>query len=181
MKLCKTCGLEKTGSHASYCKSCNSARVMQWKRENGERYNEYSRNLARKLAKKSKPQRDRKRSWEKNNPEAVRGQRANWKKKNIEKVRASARVADRKRRALRLSNGFEKYTEQDVLSLYGTNCHICHGEIDLGAPRSVGALGWELALHIDHLIPISRGGEDTLKNVRPSHALCNLRKSATII
>jgi 5-methylcytosine-specific restriction endonuclease McrA len=27
------------------------------------------------------------------------------------------------------------------------------------------------------LIPISRGGGDTLENVRPAHAKCNLRKS----
>jgi 5-methylcytosine-specific restriction endonuclease McrA len=35
-------------------------------------------------------------------------------------------------------------------------------------------------LHIDHVIPISKGGTDTLDNVRPSHAKCNLSKGNKI-
>jgi 5-methylcytosine-specific restriction endonuclease McrA len=44
------------------------------------------------------------------------------------------------------------------------------------ASRKVGSKNWEKSLHIDHLIPISKGGSDTLENVRPTHALCNLKK-----
>lgn len=75
----------------------------------------------------------------------------------------------------------EKYTYFDVISTYGTNCHICGEPINLEAPRNVGRAGWEKALHIDHVIPMSKGGEDTLDNVRPSHARCNIIKNDRIL
>lgn len=31
-------------------------------------------------------------------------------------------------------------------------------------------------LHIDHIIPVSRGGKNTLNNLQPSHAVCNMQK-----
>lgn len=85
-----------------------------------------------------------------------------------------------RRRARKLENGFEPYTESQVLELYGTCCHLCGNEIDLNAPRQVGAEGWELGLHIDHLVPISKGGADSLDNVKPSHGKCNLDKGSTV-
>lgn len=171
MKLCKTCGLEKTGSHGSYCRSCNSARVVKWKQDNKEKYNEYSRNLSKMLAQNGKK---RSRSWEKSNRDRLLAYKAMWRSKNLDKYREY----DRKRRASKLNNGFEKYSEDQVLLKYGSNCHICHKTIDLNAPRRVGTgIGWEQGLHIDHLIPISKGGSDTLENTRPSHAICNLNKS----
>jgi 5-methylcytosine-specific restriction endonuclease McrA len=72
------------------------------------------------------------------------------------------------------------FTANTVLAEYGTNCHLCNRPIDLNAPRKSGADGWELSLHIDHVIPLSKGGDDTLQNVRPAHGQCNLFKSAKI-
>jgi 5-methylcytosine-specific restriction endonuclease McrA len=85
-----------------------------------------------------------------------------------------------KRRAQKLDNGYEDYSEQQVLDLYGTKCHICLLEVDLLAPRKCGELGWQNGLHIDHLMPISKGGPDTLHNVRPAHGKCNLSKWANL-
>ena len=83
----------------------------------------------------------------------------------------------RRRRATELNNPSSKYTETQVLEMYGTDCYICGIEIDLDAPRQVGRKkGWEMGLHIDHVIPMVDGGPDTLENVRPSHAKCNLQK-----
>ena len=76
----------------------------------------------------------------------------------------------------------EPYTYLDVISTYGTDCHICHKPINLEAARQVGQeAGWENSLHIDHVIPMSKGGEDTLFNVRPSHAKCNMIKSDKLL
>jgi 5-methylcytosine-specific restriction endonuclease McrA len=87
------------------------------------------------------------------------------------------REARRRRRAMEKQVESLPYTEQNVLDTYGTACHICNVEIDLTAPRQVGRVeGWEMGLHIDHLVPINSGGGDTIKNVRPAHAKCNLQK-----
>ena len=72
------------------------------------------------------------------------------------------------------------YSDKDVLDTYGIDCHICNTPIDLSAPRQVGSPGWEKGLHIDHVYPLSKGGLDTLENVRPSHGQCNIIKWATV-
>ena len=86
----------------------------------------------------------------------------------------------RRTRARKIGVEYGYYTDQDVLDLYGSVCHICNEDIDLNAPRKCGDAGWEKGLHIDHVYPLSRGGSDTLENVRPSHGRCNVIKWATI-
>lgn len=73
-----------------------------------------------------------------------------------------------------------QFTMAEIFAEYGDNCNICGEQIDATAPRKVGVEGWEKAYHPDHLIPLSKGGKDTLNNVRPVHAQCNIRKWATI-
>ena len=87
-----------------------------------------------------------------------------------------ARQAKRRRRARKLQNGVEHYTEKQVLEKYGTDCYLCKKPIDMLAPRTTWTKGWEFGLHIEHVIDIAKGGPDTLANVKPAHALCNLRK-----
>lgn len=99
-----------------------------------------------------------------------------WIEDNRPRRRELTRRHSHKRRALIAGNVQSKYCEQEVLDLYGTNCHICNEPIDLQANRRVGSDGWEHSLHIDHLIPILKGGPDTLENVRPSHGRCNISK-----
>jgi len=97
-----------------------------------------------------------------------------WRAKNPDKLRDQNRRLKLRRR--NIPGSF--YTEVDVINRYGTLCHICSIEIDFSAPRSVGKAGWEMALHLDHVIPISKGGRNDLDNVKPSHARCNLLKGA---
>lgn len=69
----------------------------------------------------------------------------------------------------------------EMLEVYGTDCYLCLEPIDLDAPRHAAqGEGWEQGLHREHVIPISRGGENTLENCRPAHAACNLRKGAVV-
>ena len=92
---------------------------------------------------------------------------------NPEKKRASWR----RRQAKKLNNGYEFYSDTDVINIYGTNCHLCEQPIDMNASRRSGiGENWEFGLHIDHIVPISSGGPDTLENVRPAHGICNIRK-----
>ena len=112
------------------------------------------------------------------NKEKVAEQKKQWKIDNPERNLRANRKAERARRA-RLKNSITiPYTESQVISTYGTNCNICGLEIDFLASRQVGKKGWKMGLHIDHLIPISKGGPDILENVRPTHGLCNLKKCA---
>jgi len=98
----------------------------------------------------------------------------------IDRRKALARASGNIRQARILENGSEYYSLIQVLLLYGKDCHICKVAIDLKASRRVGVGDWLLGLHIDHLIAIALGGADTLANVRPSHAICNLKKGARV-
>jgi 5-methylcytosine-specific restriction endonuclease McrA len=101
---------------------------------------------------------------------------ANSRARNIDKVRERERQKNRKRRAS-LS---KPYNELQVIATYGANCYLCGLGIDFMAPRKCGVVGWENGFHVDHLIPVSKGGQDTLENVRPAHGLCNLSKYNTV-
>jgi hypothetical protein len=88
------------------------------------------------------------------------------------------REVSRKRRASKVQNGHHPYTELEVLQIYGTVCYLCKDPINLQYERRIGKPGWEFGLHIDHVVPIISGGPDRLENVRPTHAICNLRKGS---
>lgn len=51
-----------------------------------------------------------------------------------------------------------------VLEKTGGTCHLCGGKIQ------------EIAWHLDHVFPISPGGQDGPDNYLPAHALCNAYK-----
>ena len=118
--------------------------------------------------------------WQQENPEKVAQLYMEWVQNNPEKRREYKRKSGRKRRALKLQNEHSPYTEEEVLNLYGTDCHLCCQPIDLEAPRRTGLPRWEFGLHMDHVLPISKGGSDTLENVKPAHGKCNINKGSKI-
>ena len=70
-----------------------------------------------------------------------------------------------------------KYSMLEVLLAHGTKCHLCGKEINYYAPRRVGFYGWENGLHLDHVIPLSKGGEHLPWNLQVLTAEENLIKS----
>lgn len=84
---------------------------------------------------------------------------------------------NRIRRAFKAAVETEYYTRQMIIDAYGSNCHICGTAIDLTVSGRAGRRpGWQMGLHIDHVVSLYSGGSDTMPNLRPSHAICNLRK-----
>ena len=55
-------------------------------------------------------------------------------------------------------------------------CWICNNSVDLSIKRTAR---WGATL--DHVIPISKGGEDSLDNIRLAHWICNNQKSNKMI
>ncbi len=181
MKTCKKCGENKPISEfgkeprvadglQARCRSCKRIAANEWDRNNKDKKRESVKN------------------WRKNNPDKY--------KKIIEEYRPTKRLSTKRwhdnnkdknrgylraRRARLKNNLVEKYSEEQVLKIYGDSCYICSDKIDLCAPRAIGKDGWQRGLHIDHLLPIAHGGSDTIENVRPTHGICNLRKGSSKI
>ena len=165
MKKCTKCGEEKPatleyfyahsrGSLRSECKKCHYKKHKAWAKNNREKMRSYN---------------DK---WKQKNPDYVKNYKINPE---------TRRNKERRRRARIKGNGFEKYTESELLSLYGTNCYLCGNPIDLTNDRRCGFPGWETSLWPDHIIPIAKGGPDTLSNVRPAHGSCNHKKNDRIL
>jgi 5-methylcytosine-specific restriction endonuclease McrA len=72
------------------------------------------------------------------------------------------------------------YTRQHIFDRDGYDCYICNIPVDLTATHVQGQPGWEMYPHIEHVIPLSLGGDDTLQNVKIAHAKCNMAKGTQI-
>jgi 5-methylcytosine-specific restriction endonuclease McrA len=134
------------------CKICKTKLSVEWQKANREKVNLKSR------------------IWNKANPEKRKVTVAAWKKANPDKVRADRR----KRRALKAGNIHEDWTEQELFETYGTDCYLCNLPIDFDAPKR--GEGSKLSSWPDHQTPTSKGGSNTLENVRPCHRKCNESK-----
>ena len=73
---------------------------------------------------------------------------------------ASRKIVARKRGVVH-----EDWTEKQLIETYGTNCYLCYQPIDFDAPKR--GPGSDYSFWPDHLVPTSRGGENTIRNVRP--------------
>jgi len=120
------------------------------------------------------------RAWRAANPERMNATIDTWRANNPERADEMKRKGRRCRRAAEANTTSEPYTTQQILTLYGSDCHICFEAIDLAATRICGGPGWERGLHLDHVIPLSKGGTDLIDNIRPAHGLCNLRKGTKL-
>lgn len=165
-KICKNCNLEidislfyknkqNLDGLGSYCKDCTKARSAKWKLENKERHYQQSIN------------------WRAANPERKRISDTKWRKANKDKIKKSAnkyqtshpeRQSDfyHKRKALKLKNGVFEISKKFLKNLYSSPCNCCgkYGDI-----------------HMDHIIPLSRGGRHSEGNLQPLCSKCNLSKS----
>lgn len=76
-----------------------------------------------------------------------------------------------RRRALKLGVASESYSLPEIAVRDGYRCGLCNRKVNM---RLVGP--YDMAPSIDHIVPLSRGGDDTTANVQLAHWLCNIRK-----
>jgi 5-methylcytosine-specific restriction endonuclease McrA len=145
----------KDGIHC-WCKRCACDQTKEYYRANREKV------LATaKRRYQSDPERYRRiaREYREADPEKVREQRKRsfqkYPEKNCERVG--------RRRALELGAPVvEKIDRLYVIEREKSICHICGKKV---------AAGRDLTL--DHLVPLSRGGNHTMDNLRVAHRSCN--------
>lgn len=108
-----------------------------------------------------------KRVWKRRNPEKVKAGQERYERSHPEECRQRHRLSEYKRRARKrgLSDGSVARCWRSKVRAYDSRCAYC------------GKLG---RVEQDHVIPVSRGGAHTIKNVAPCCRSCNSRKRTQI-
>lgn len=188
-KTCTKCGETKPldefyrEGKDSWCKECKRIASRAWNAANKERKRLASRSyytanreayLARQAeyyAAHREEDNARRRRYYLANEGKEKARKAKWQQENTGRISAYrkanphlhwARAASRRSKAHGFTVAIEDFTKADVIKRYGDGCFYCE----------TGAFE-----HLDHAIPVSKGGPHTLDNVRPSCAGCNHVKS----
>jgi 5-methylcytosine-specific restriction endonuclease McrA len=118
------------------------------------------------------------RRWAAGNREQAADAVKRWNEKNPERSRKIKRDAQQRRRALQAGAYREEYTSAEILERDSWLCQMpeCRcpdgRTIDPKAPYP-----WRAT--IDHVVPISEGGDDAPHNLRAAHQTCNSACYAT--
>ena len=151
---CRDCGGPKarTGAPSHLCDSCR-VRAEARRREYLRAYNaDY---LPRYQA-------------DPENREAQAARERRWREQNRDRYRATQRRIELNRRARKHANFVEEVDPAIVLSDHAGLCGICGSPVD---PAD---------FHVDHIVPLAKGGEHSYANTQAAHPACNLRKGARI-
>lgn len=169
------------GNKHVWCKPCkkeyHKKYSAKWEKENREKRNarrrtpewhEYMRNY-RKDNNLTEKYRKYHQERYKSQRKEIRKKMDAWRAKNIHTWNGYSR----KRRAAMNNVIHEPYNAMDIFERDKSICGLCGNGIDISLkfpnPKSFS---------IDHIIPISVGGNDTQNNVQSSHLGCNARKAA---
>jgi 5-methylcytosine-specific restriction endonuclease McrA len=133
-----------------------------WARANKERRNAAQR---ARVAANQEAVREWMAQWYLQNKERVSEAGKAWRKANPDKIRAKTA-----RRRAWLTKSQTNFTAADVLRLYEEQSGLCrYCFVQLGHDY-----------HVDHVIPLSRGGSNGPENICLSCPSCNLKKAARL-
>jgi 5-methylcytosine-specific restriction endonuclease McrA len=195
-KRCTKCGTEypatleffdqnkdgQFGLH-SCCKQCRSEKARKWREQNSERCasndRRWAENNRERVAEKTRRYRERhpeqiaeyvqyvKASHPRRHADAQQRYRHAYPDKKYVRTPEQSRVANQRRRARQLhSDG--RFSVADIQHKYEMQKGLC-------AYCDCALNG---IYHIDHVVPISRGGSNSIENIVLSCPQCNLSKGA---
>jgi 5-methylcytosine-specific restriction endonuclease McrA len=188
-KACRNCGALKpldqfaTRSAARdgkspWCKACfleySRAHYYPDKRSSAERYQKLKPYFQAYYAKNRQKKIDNARAWVLANPERRKEWEQKYSVESREKINAQSREYQRRtghkysraRELAKRTRVVEKVDRREVFARAAGLCGLCGEGVDVAT------------FHIDHIIPLARGGEHSYANTQPAHPLCNLRKGA---
>ena len=169
MKICIKCGetkeLSRYHKDRNTCKDCLARSQREWRRKNKDnpKYRERAKREIESWKKKNPDYyKEYSRKWYTENKERAQIKNAAWRKRNPEAKRA----IDTNRRA-RKSGRKGSFTAEewnDLVKSTGNKCLCC------------GSSGKIKKLTQDHVIPLCKGGSNTIENIQPLCQKCNSSK-----
>ena len=194
-KWCPGCGQVKcqgtfyrnrsrTDGLDNYCQICRSAWHTAYRQENLDRERERERARIRDESRK-----EYERSWRKDNPDYMRKYNKAYGEANAERIRANRGKYKEQQKAYAQSHlkeraHYEKNRHARKLQAEGTFTRreweaLCK-YYDYTCLRC-GRQEPDIELTVDHVIPLSIGGSNSIDNIQPLCHSCNARKHAKTI
>ena len=166
LKTCNTCFLEKSekefgrdkknrGGLRYACRPCNNIKSRQWRLDNVELVKKYKQEYRTSEHGRS-VQLSYERKWRAENRTKDNLLKSKWTKAHPE----FNRMAGHRYRCRKAQNGVYKISKKDMKKLSETPCVTC------GNPN----------VTVDHIIPVSRGGQHSIGNLQPLCMPCNSNK-----
>lgn len=169
-KTCSKCLISKStkdfhkqskakDGYQSQCQDCkragNRLTMQKFRQANPEKHRAIN-----KKSRLSNPARSRKQRQERHlrNKESENLQARLYYQNNPERVKEAASI--RKRRLL--ANGVFAISTKELKKIYGSKCFLCNSNNQI---------------ELDHIVPISKGGNHSIGNVMPLCRACNRSKS----
>lgn len=170
---------DKTRKAVRECKARNKDRYREMRRQRAKDHPEdshlrYVRHREISLARSA--------AWQRAHPEEHRQACRKWAESHRAQNRVrqhqyaiehpdARRLNEARRRARKIANGVFTVTEHDVsrlLSRQGGRCAYCRKELTL-------------RYHLDHVVPIARGGRHSIGNLVATCPLCNYKKGKLFV
>jgi 5-methylcytosine-specific restriction endonuclease McrA len=149
---CEACGTEFLSRYSTSRACTPTCRTALWRAEHPDRVRKWARERARN-------------DFAANTPRAAAQRAYNAAYKRRERARCSERQRLREAGIGPGSAQFVERVDRDVVyAMHGGCCGICRQYV---APDD---------FHVDHRIPLARGGLHGYVNCQPAHPLCNQRK-----
>lgn len=176
-RTCKKCGRElpetteffglDRGSFRRACKKCDYARVKAWHVAHRGRIREIKRRSAERAGEAGRSRRaETARNRRVADPERFRQYGRQWYADNVHKAKATTHNCRAKRAG---STG--RISGDDIAARIELQRGLCHW-----CGQAIG----DAEYTIDHVIPLSRGGQNVASNIAISCAKCNERKGASL-
>jgi 5-methylcytosine-specific restriction endonuclease McrA len=164
-KPCKRGHLSERWVKTKICIACSRESLKKFRDENLESVRVSTRaQTARWRAANPGKETARAANWRANNPEKARETVREWARRNPDK-----RVAKEHRRRARKAGAGGSYTVEDLREIHASQrgrCAYCSTRV---SPRS-----W----HVDHIVALSRGGDNSRRNIQILCEPCNLSKGS---
>ena len=146
------------------CLACCAGYSAKNRAKNPGKYLEANRKLCRRWRGKNRQKNlDTAKAWRQRYPDRVKQFALDWRKNNPEK--AHALDARNRTRRKNVSGAFDDKDVERIFKAQRGRCAYCHITISGG-------------YHVDHIIPIVRGGSNFPKNIQLACANCNWAKHA---